>query len=127
MNQMSLADYLNLSNREPNKTPKKQDDFRPLWWYGCSWKPQINFFKISCVNHTAMVLYYIELDFKTENFIYHYTVLYEDMHYEQDVYYDDSNKITFEQYINETVKCKLCEMYVNRVPIFREAVIFNHI
>lgn len=127
MRQISLTDYLKLKHPEFFNKPKKQPKTLPYWWKGCGRKPQLDYFKISCVDHSATVMFYIEFDLNAKTQIYHYTVLYEDMHFVKDTFVYDGGLLTFDQYINETVKCRLCEMYVPYVPTFREAVIFNHI
>ena len=132
MRQISLNDYLKLKHPEFFNKPKKQSKILPYWFKGCSFKPQLDYFKISCVGHSATVMYYVELDLNNSNDIYHYTVLYECNYFEQGTFvftgvFEFGRLLTFDIFIRDLVCCKLCDLYGKRVPIFREAIIFNRI
>ena len=90
-------------------------------------QPEYSCLTIKCCDLKASVFYYQSLDFPEYIIYYHFAILYPYGYYKTDKIKDDDLDTTFEIYITELVQCELSNLLETPRPVFRDAVIFNHI
>lgn len=125
MNKMSLFQYLQLKSQTVKRFDCTSDK---LYLKGCCSFPDVATMVIRLFNIKATVLYYclVSLDNGKTQFIYRFTILYPDNHYEQGNYLYDY-ETPFNDYITQYVQCQILNLYTPCIPVLKEAVIFNHI
>lgn len=120
---ITLAEYLKQSQERKTET----DSTAPLFIPQIDKQPQYSCLIVKCCKLKASVFYYHSLDMPEYDTFYHFAILYPQGFYKTDKIRIDDLDTTFEKYITEYVQCALSNMLELPTPIFRDAVIFNHI